>query len=235
METGRLPAGPRAAGAVRRPAREELRAIAASAARRPRSARASGSSARATEQSAVYVIVDGEVAVMIDDEDRRVLSRGAFFGEMSVLLREPASASVITRTPLDCLVVPGAEFEEFLLAHPQVTYRDAQGRGPPARDGLRVADVSELEANPTPAPRGAPRLPPDRRARGHRRPAHRGAGRHGRHDRLVLLPALRLAERLRGDPRPPAAAASTGSRRPPRTGRRSSSTSPTRTSSSRAS
>ena len=31
-------------------------------------------------QSAVYVIVEGEVAVVIDDEDRRVLSKGSFFG-----------------------------------------------------------------------------------------------------------------------------------------------------------
>ena len=32
---------------------------------------------------------------MIDDEDRRVLSKGSFFGEVSVLLDEPASASII--------------------------------------------------------------------------------------------------------------------------------------------
>ena len=44
-------------------------------------------------------------------------------------------------------------------------------------------------------------LPADRRARPDRRPAHRRARRHRRDDRLVLLPALRLAERLRGDPR----------------------------------
>ena len=73
--------------------------------------------------SAVYLIVDGEAAVVIDDEDRRVLSKGSFFGEVSVLLEEPATASVVTRTPLTCLVVPGADFQAFLIAHPQVTYR----------------------------------------------------------------------------------------------------------------
>jgi CRP-like cAMP-binding protein len=75
------------------------------------------------EGSAVYVIVDGEVAVVIDHEDRRVLSKGAFFGEVSVLPAEPASASIVTRTRLHCLVVPGGEFGPFLLAHPQVMYR----------------------------------------------------------------------------------------------------------------
>jgi CRP/FNR family cyclic AMP-dependent transcriptional regulator len=73
--------------------------------------------------SAVYVIVDGEVAVVIDDEDRRVLSKGSFFGEVSVLLEEPATASIVTRTPLSCLVVSGAGFQAFLVSHPQVTYR----------------------------------------------------------------------------------------------------------------
>jgi CRP/FNR family transcriptional regulator, cyclic AMP receptor protein len=76
--------------------------------------------------SAVYVIVDGEVAVVIDDEDRRVLSKGSFFGEVSVLLGEPASASIVTRTPLTCLVVPGAEVRDFLVSHPLVTYRILQ-------------------------------------------------------------------------------------------------------------
>jgi CRP/FNR family transcriptional regulator, cyclic AMP receptor protein len=74
-------------------------------------------------QSAVYVIVEGEVGVIIDDEERRVLSRGSFFGEVSVLLDEPASASILTRTPLRCLVVPGDEFEAFLVSHPQIAYR----------------------------------------------------------------------------------------------------------------
>ena len=73
--------------------------------------------------SEVYVIVEGEVAVVIDDEDRRVLSKGSFFGEVSVLLEEPATASIVTRTPLSCLVVSGAEFQAFLISHPQVTYR----------------------------------------------------------------------------------------------------------------
>jgi CRP/FNR family transcriptional regulator, cyclic AMP receptor protein len=74
-------------------------------------------------QSAVYLIVEGEVAVVIDDEDRRVLPKGSFFGEVSVLLEEPASASVVTRTPVSCLIVPGSELQTFLLSHPVVMYR----------------------------------------------------------------------------------------------------------------
>jgi CRP/FNR family cyclic AMP-dependent transcriptional regulator len=74
-------------------------------------------------QSAVYVIVDGEVAVVIDDEERRVLSKGSFFGEVAVLLNEPATASIMSRTPLSCLVIQSPEIQAFLVSHPLVTYR----------------------------------------------------------------------------------------------------------------
>jgi CRP-like cAMP-binding protein len=73
--------------------------------------------------SALYMILEGEVTTVIDDEDRRVLPKGSFFGEVSVLLREPTSASIVTRTPVTCLLVPGPEVEAFLVAHPQVMYR----------------------------------------------------------------------------------------------------------------
>src|SRR5919202_1245488 len=54
-------------------------------------------------KSALYMIVDGEVVVVIGGEDRRVLSSGSFFGEVSVLLDEPPSASILARTPVRCL------------------------------------------------------------------------------------------------------------------------------------
>ena len=44
-------------------------------------------------------------------------------------------------------------------------------------------------------------VPPDRRARARGRPAHGRARRHERDDRLVLLPGVRLPERVRRDPR----------------------------------
>ena len=73
--------------------------------------------------SALYMILEGEVTTVIDDEDRRVLPKGSFFGEVSVLLQEPTSASIVTRTPVTCLVVPGPDVEAFLVSHPQVMYR----------------------------------------------------------------------------------------------------------------
>ena len=84
---------------------------------------------------------------MIDDEDRRVLPKGSFFGEVSVLLDEPASASIITRTPVTCLVVPGAEVAGLPRLPPARHLPDPQGRGAQAEDRLRVAHVTP-QANP---------------------------------------------------------------------------------------
>ena len=61
-------------------------------------------------------------------------------------------------------------------------------------------------------------LPPDRRARPRRRSAHDRARRHQRDDRLVLLPVLRLAERVRRRSSTRTRAASTRCARPPRSG-----------------
>jgi glutaminase len=73
--------------------------------------------------SALYMILEGEVATVIDDEDRRILPKGSFFGEISVLLGEPASGSITARSPVSCLVVPGSDVPDFLVSHPVVTFR----------------------------------------------------------------------------------------------------------------
>jgi CRP/FNR family cyclic AMP-dependent transcriptional regulator len=74
-------------------------------------------------QTDLHVIVDGAVTVVIGNEDRRVLGKGSFFGEVSVLLEETASASILTRTPVRCLVVDAAGVKDFLVDHPQVMFR----------------------------------------------------------------------------------------------------------------
>ena len=73
-----------------------------------------------TRSGALYIVVEGEAAVVVADEERGRIRIGSFFGEISVLLDEPATAGVVTRTPLHCLVVPGPEVERFLVENPQV-------------------------------------------------------------------------------------------------------------------
>src|SRR3990170_8464938 len=70
-----------------------------------------------------YVILDGEVAVKIDGEERARLQKGDFFGEMSIILGEPPVADVVTTRQLHVLHLGGPELERFLRDHPQVMYR----------------------------------------------------------------------------------------------------------------
>ncbi len=76
--------------------------------------------------SSFYIILEGRAAVRIDRETRATLSRGDFFGEISVLLGEPPAADVIAQQPLRCLVLPGPEVESFLLTYPHVMLRMLQ-------------------------------------------------------------------------------------------------------------
>jgi len=71
----------------------------------------------------LFIVVDGEVGVIVDDEQRAILTTGSFFGEVSVLLAEPSTADIIVRRPLRCLVIPPERAESFLVAHPRVMYR----------------------------------------------------------------------------------------------------------------
>lgn len=71
----------------------------------------------------LYVIVEGEASVVLQDEEVAVLPRGSFFGEISSLLGEAVVADVVARSPLRCLVIPAGEVENLLLAHPRVALR----------------------------------------------------------------------------------------------------------------
>jgi CRP-like cAMP-binding protein len=71
----------------------------------------------------LFIVVDGEAGVVVDDEERATLATGSFFGEVSVLLGEPVTADIVVRKPLRCLVIPPQRAEEFLLAYPRVMYR----------------------------------------------------------------------------------------------------------------
>jgi CRP-like cAMP-binding protein len=70
-----------------------------------------------------YVVLDGEVAIKIDGNEVARLSKGDFFGEMSILLGEPPVADVVATRQLHVLHLGGPELEGFLRDHPPVMYR----------------------------------------------------------------------------------------------------------------
>jgi CRP-like cAMP-binding protein len=71
----------------------------------------------------LYMIVDGEIGVVVEGEELATLPRGSFFGEISTLLGESAVADILARAPTRCLVVPAAEVKRFLLTFPLVMMR----------------------------------------------------------------------------------------------------------------
>jgi len=76
--------------------------------------------------SGFYIIVDGEVTVRINGEDRSNLGKGDFFGELSLLLGELPVADVIATAPLRVLHLGGPDLRAFLLQYPPVMYRMLQ-------------------------------------------------------------------------------------------------------------
>ena len=73
-----------------------------------------------------YVILDGDAKIVIDGQERARLSRGDFFGEISILLDETPVADVIATSLLRCLIIPDNELKAFLLKQPSVMYRMLQ-------------------------------------------------------------------------------------------------------------
>jgi CRP-like cAMP-binding protein len=69
-----------------------------------------------------YVIAEGEVDVTVGGQPRPPLRRGDFFGEISMLGPDPATATVTARTPLRVWVASTAQFMA-LKAHEGVMLR----------------------------------------------------------------------------------------------------------------
>jgi CRP/FNR family transcriptional regulator, cyclic AMP receptor protein len=73
-----------------------------------------------------YVILDGEAKVVIDGQERARLTRGDFFGEISLLTDEAPTADVIATSLLRCLIIADNELKAFLFRQPSVMYRMLQ-------------------------------------------------------------------------------------------------------------
>jgi CRP/FNR family transcriptional regulator, cyclic AMP receptor protein len=61
-----------------------------------------------------YVLIDGEADVAIDGKSRRKLGPGDFFGEISMLDRGPATATVTTTKPSRMMVMSHMQFRDAI-------------------------------------------------------------------------------------------------------------------------
>ena len=76
--------------------------------------------------SGFYVILEGEAQVVIGGQERARLTRGDFFGEISILTDALPTADVIATSMLRCLTIPDNELKAFMLRQPNVMYRMLQ-------------------------------------------------------------------------------------------------------------
>jgi CRP/FNR family transcriptional regulator, cyclic AMP receptor protein len=67
-----------------------------------------------------YLLLDGEATVQVDGHDRPPLGPGSFFGEISILDRGPATATVVTTTPGRLMVMSHAQFRDAIKANDQL-------------------------------------------------------------------------------------------------------------------
>lgn len=61
----------------------------------------------------VYLLLAGLAEVLVDGQRVAVLERGSFFGEQAFLNQAPRNATVVARSPIRVLPVPGALFIQF--------------------------------------------------------------------------------------------------------------------------
>ncbi|HJU44147.1 MAG TPA: ATPase, T2SS/T4P/T4SS family [Vicinamibacterales bacterium] len=79
-----------------------------------------------TSDGAAYFILSGRVAVRRRDPDSGVdfvlaeLGPGQMFGEMALLTGQPRTASVLALEDTTCAVLEHADFEQALVAHPEL-------------------------------------------------------------------------------------------------------------------
>ncbi|MCA9680205.1 MAG: cyclic nucleotide-binding domain-containing protein, partial [Myxococcales bacterium] len=71
----------------------------------------------------LYVVSEGEVAVMAEGPPRKELSRllpGAFFGEVALITDQPRSASIVAVAATELLAIDRAVIAELVSQHPDV-------------------------------------------------------------------------------------------------------------------
>ena len=68
----------------------------------------------------LFVVLSGEVSVSKADRPLALLREGEIFGEMSLLTKTPATATVTATRRTSLLRLPREDFEELIMSHPQI-------------------------------------------------------------------------------------------------------------------
>lgn len=79
------------------------------------------------DTSSLYVIVEGEVKVFVNDEHGKeailnIMGEGEYFGELALVDDAPRSASVMTTKPTKVMIITKADFKRCLNDNPDMAY-----------------------------------------------------------------------------------------------------------------
>jgi CRP-like cAMP-binding protein len=69
---------------------------------------------------AFYLLLEGEASVQVDGRERPAMHAGSFFGEISMLDRGPATATVATTKPGRLMVMSHDQFREAIRSNDQL-------------------------------------------------------------------------------------------------------------------
>ena len=67
-----------------------------------------------------YLLLSGTATVQVDGRDRPTLEPGSFFGEISMLDRGPATATVVTSSQSKLMVMSHVQFRDAIRANEQL-------------------------------------------------------------------------------------------------------------------
>jgi CRP-like cAMP-binding protein len=83
-----------------------------------------------------FIIVSGVAAVTREGKKVATLGPGGHFGELALLDRRPRSASIVSETEMDLLVLSQRQFNSLLTSVPTISRKMPAARG--RRPGLRL-------------------------------------------------------------------------------------------------
>jgi CRP/FNR family cyclic AMP-dependent transcriptional regulator len=88
-----------------------------------------------------FVVISGRVRVVRDGAVVTTLGPGDFFGELSVLDRQPRNAMVAAEEATSCLALASWDFDAVMLAQPALTLAILRGVA------MRLREVTESARN----------------------------------------------------------------------------------------
>ena len=90
-----------------------------------------------------YLLLDGEAKVEVDGKPRRMMTTGDFFGEISMLDRGLATATVTTSKDSQLLVMSHAQFRDAIKANESLLVKVLAAMGERLRADLAAAHQHE--------------------------------------------------------------------------------------------